>query len=221
MQLRNMRYTFVAWLAVAGTLAATPRLSADVIDRILAVVGGELVTLSDAAAAIRLGLAKPAPAGADPIRSALDSLIERQLELAEANRYQPPEPSADQIAARLADVRTRVPSQAAFDGILTETGLSEEQLRARLRDDLRIESYLSQRFGSARQPSEQDSQAYYAAHAASFATAAGLQPFESARERVLADVVASQRAAAVSAWLDGLRKRTDVTDLYVAPPSSR
>ena len=124
------------------------------IDRILAVVGRELITLSDTVAALRLGLVPAPPAGSDVVRAALDALIARQLELAEANRYQPAEPAAAAVDARLEEVRRQSGSPQALSATLAQAGLSDEQLRLRIRDDLRIEAFLAQRFGSARQPSE-------------------------------------------------------------------
>ena len=66
-------------------------------------------------------------------------------------------------------VRRRAGSPQALATTLAQSGVSEEQLRLRLRDDLRIEAFLAQRFGSARQPSEQELQAYYQAHQADYA----------------------------------------------------
>ena len=79
-------------------------------------------------------------------------------------------------------MRARFPDAAAFEQTLAQTGLSEEQLRLRLRDDLRIEAYLNQRFGAARQPSDQEIADYYRAHAAEFTTPAGLRPFAEVRD---------------------------------------
>ena len=122
----------------------------EVIDRILAVVNRELITLSDVAAAIRLGLVSVPQQGSDPTRAVLDALIDRQLELGEANRYQPPEPAESQIQARMEAVRSRFSTPAAFAQALANSGVSEDQLMLRLREDLRIEAYLNQRFGVPR-----------------------------------------------------------------------
>ena len=145
---------------------------ADMIDRILAVVGRELITLSDVTAALNLGLVPATAPGTDAVRTTLDALISRQLELVEANRYQPPEPSPAQVDARLDAIRYRAATPQAFAPTLAETGMSEEQLRLRLRDDLRIEAFLAQRFGSARQPSAQEMQDYYRIHQADYTTPA-------------------------------------------------
>jgi hypothetical protein len=199
------------WSAVAAGGAR-----ADVIDRILAVVGRDLITLSDVSAAIKLGLVPATPAGADQVRTALDALIVRQLELTEANRYQPPEPSPASVQQRLDVVRAGVPAGGDFATVLERAGLSEQQLRLRLRDDLRIEAYLAQRFGAWRQPSEAELLEYHRLHEAEFTSPAGPRPYSDVRDEVRQRVVAAQRAATMAEWLESLRRRTEVTDLYLA-----
>jgi hypothetical protein len=204
----------VALVAAVLLLPAVGR--AEVIDRILAVVNHELIALSDVATALRLGLIAPSPADPDPVRSALDALVTRQLELGEANRYQPPEPPPAQIQARLDALRSRFRTPAEFEQALVQSGLSEDLLRFRLRDDLRIEAYLNQRFGAARQPSDQELVEYYRAHAGEFSTAAGVKPFADVRDAIRSRVTDIQRSTLVTDWLEGLRRRTEITDLYVA-----
>jgi peptidyl-prolyl cis-trans isomerase SurA len=188
----------------------------EVIDRILAVVNRELITLSDVAAAIRLGLVSVPQQGSDPTRAVLDALIDRQLELGEANRYQPPEPAESQIQARMEAVRSRFNTPAAFAQALANSGVSEDQLMLRLREDLRIESYLNQRFGVPRLASEQELIDYYRAHTADFSTASGVRPFAEVREQIRARLSALQRASLVADWLTSLKRRTEIADLYVS-----
>jgi len=188
----------------------------EVIDRILAVVNRELITLSDVAAAIRLGLVSVPQQGSDPIRAVLDALIDRQLELGEANRYQPPEPAESQIQARMEAVRSRFNTPAAFAQALANAGVSEDQLMLRLREDLRIESYLNQRFGVPRPASDQELIDYYRAHTADFSTASGVRPFAEVREEIRARLSALQRASLVADWLTSLKRRTEIADLYVS-----
>ena len=71
----------------------------------------------------------------------LTPLIDRRLQLTEVNRYLPPEPTREQLDARMAAIRARFASQAAFDAALAEGGLTLEQLTGRVRETLRIESY--------------------------------------------------------------------------------
>lgn len=202
-------------LGAAVSLMPAPA-RGEVIDRILAVVNRELITLSDVAAAIRLGLVPAPQDGSDPTRAVLDALIDRQLELGETNRYQPPEPSESQIQARLQAVRSRFSSPAVFAQALATSGLSEDQLTLRLREDLRIEAYLNQRFGVPRPPSDQELIDYYRAHTADFSTAAGARPFAEVREQIRTRLAAVQRATLVADWLTGLKRRTEIADLYVS-----
>ena len=121
---------------------------AEVIDRVLAVVGGQLITLSDVTAARDLRLVPPEQT-ADPVRAILSKLIDRELVLAEVERYAPPEPTADAVDVEVRRVRARFDSDAAFEAALTRSGMDEKHLRETLREDLRIRAYLDQRFSAA------------------------------------------------------------------------
>ncbi len=124
-------------------LAATP--AAETIDRVLAVVAGQIITLSDVNVARDLGVVA-APAGPDPIRSVLSELIDRQLMLAEVDRYAPPEPSPELIERDLAVVRARFSSAADYAGVLARSGVDERYVRELVRQTLRIRVYQEQRF---------------------------------------------------------------------------
>ena len=79
---------------IAAVVCGVGVARAEVIDRVLAVVGGQLITLTDVIAARDLRLVAP-PTGADPTRDLLSKLIDRELVLAEVERYAPPEPTAE------------------------------------------------------------------------------------------------------------------------------
>lgn len=136
----------IGMLVTASALALVVR--AEVIDRVLAVVNGDLITLSDVTAARELGLVSPANA-ADPIREVLSRLIDRALELDEVDRYAPPEPASDAVDREVQSVRDRFLTEMAFDQALARSGLDPPHLRERIREDLRIRAYLDQRFAAA------------------------------------------------------------------------
>jgi hypothetical protein len=169
----NMLRVFVALAVIAVT--ATAR--AEIIDRVLAVVAGQPVTLSDVNAASELNLVIPASGQTDPIGAALDRLIERTLILGEVDRYQPPEPAPEEIERRYAGIAQRAGGPAGLQRVFSVTGMTPDQLRRWIRDDLRMETYFNQRFGTT----------------------------DPSRDRMIAD------------WVRGLRRRADVTVLYVAP----
>ena len=207
---QTTRITWVLSLALLITCAA---LRAQVIDRVLAVVVAEPITLSDVTAAMRFGFVPDVPGGQDRVRAALDALIERRLQLIEVNRYLPPEPPAAEVDARLAPIRARFESQAAFEKAMTETGVTLDQLRSRARDDLRIESYVRQRFGGSYQPGEDEIARYYASHESEFMRNGSLRPYEDVRDEARKRLLDERTAALVREWVAGLRRRTDITVL--------
>jgi len=196
-------------LAMCGT-----GVRAEVIDRILATVGGGLILQTDVVAAIRLGFVQP-PAQGDRLQWTLDRLIERRLMLIEVDRYGPPEPELAAVDKRLQEIDVRIGSGERLDAMLRETGLSVDQLRLYVRDDLRTEAYIQQRFGATFQPSEDDIVAYYREHQAEFTRDGKERPFAEVREEARRAVMAQLRAAAVREWLSGLRRRTEVNVLYL------
>jgi hypothetical protein len=124
--------------------AATPGQPGELIERTLAIVAGQAITLSDVQTAQTLGLV---PASSD-VAVVADRLIERALMLREAERYAPLEPEQAEIDRLLADITKRV-SKTELDRALLVGGFTESRLRAWVRDDLRIAAYLNQRFAAA------------------------------------------------------------------------
>ena len=161
---------------VTGWMAATLLLvqPGEIIDRVLAIVAGDVITLSDVVAARELGFVAPASGGdpSDATREVLTALIERALVLAEVERYAPPEPASGEIDRRIQAIRVRFQTPEAFSAALARAGLEDTHLRERLRQDLRIEAYLAERFATA------------------------------------------SRDALVRDWIAGLRRRSDIVDLY-------
>jgi hypothetical protein len=204
-----------ALVLVLLMLPTTTAINAQLIDRILAVVGGEPITLSDVTAALRLGLLPDAEVAdaADRQQAALNALIDRQLQLIEVNRYLPPEPPATEVDARLAQLRARFANPVQFETALQETGVSHALLRARVRDTLRIEGYLHQRFGASSQPSEDELLRYYRTHDADFTKGGARQPYDAVRDEVRRRVLEERTSSLVRDWIAGLRRRGDVTIL--------
>jgi hypothetical protein len=184
--------------------------SAQTIDRVLAVVDGSPITLSDVNAAVSFGLVT-VPRQADGDRAALDAVIDRRLQLVEVNRYLPPEPTAAAIDARLAETRKRFASDAAFQAALAETGMSPLDLRAAIRDSLRITSYLGQRFRAGYQPGEDEVLAYYRSHESEFDRGGATRPFAEVRDEARRRLIESRTDALIRDWVATLRRRVDVT----------
>lgn len=134
------------WLLLAVCCLGVGRTRADeVIERVVAVVGGDIILQSDVTAARELALVD-LEGGGDAERRTLNGLINRALMLNEVNRYAPPEPTDASVDTALAQVRARAASPSAFQTTLARLGLEERHLREILRQNLRLQAYLDQRF---------------------------------------------------------------------------
>lgn len=203
----SARRGLVAIVMTMFALAAGAAPSArDIIDRVLAVVDGALITQSDVNAAVRLGLI-PTASAADPVAAVLDALIERRLILAEVDRYAPPDPAEPDVDRLFERVRARV-GEGPFADVLLQTGGSPEQVRRFVRDDLRIDAYLQQRFG-AMQPSELDVAQHYREHPERFQG----RSLEDAHDQIVAQLITERRSAVVGDWVAGLRRRANINVL--------
>lgn len=185
------------------TLAVTqPQL----LDRTVALVGGQAITLSDVRAALALGLVDD---GKATVADATARLVDRELILREVQRYAPPAPEASAVEARLAEIRKRAGGE--LSGLFEEFGFTETRLIAWIRDDLRTEAYLAQRFASASVPGDAEVSAAYLRQRAEF-DKIGLT-FEQAAPMVRERLVEARRRELVVDWLSDLRRRTDVVIL--------
>lgn len=202
------RAAAVAALVAATWLAAAAPAAAQVVDRVAAVVGSGVITLSDARAVLAFGFVHPA--GGDPIGEAVDYLVNRQLILDEVNRYAEPAPDPALLDRRLVEVKGRFPDTAALQRAVDATAMTELRLRDFVSDTLRIENYLGQRFNAQAQPAPDEVERYFQDHREEFSSGGEVPPFESVRERVQARVLAERRTALIADWLDRLRRRSTV-----------
>jgi len=187
---RTPRRIVIACFSLLFTLGSV--LNAEIIDRVLAILPGQIVTLSDVEAALDFGLVEP-PSGAERIAGGLSALVDRMLMLNEVRRVVPPEPRPAAIDARIARMRQRFASPEEFSRALSARGVDEAVLRIYAADDLRLASYLDERFSSAAQPTEEELR----------------KAGEAAKEALTSE----RRGALIGAWAAELRRRADVTVL--------
>lgn len=193
---------------LCGVAFAQASGSEELLERTLAVVGGQPITQSDVDLAVRLGLV-PTASGSDA-QTPIARLVDRALMLSEVARFAPPEPDTAIVTARVAAVRQHVGSTAAFEAVLARAGVSAGYVEAWVRDDLRIGAYLDQRFASAGAPTESEVDGYYQAHIDEFLRAGTSQDdgLRQSRERL----VVERRRALIADWLADVRRRTGVVE---------
>jgi len=196
----------LAFAIVAMLVRADVAIDAQVLlDRVLAMVNGTPVMLSDVRAGLGMGFLV---AREDELPLAVEQWIQRRLLLTEVERFPPREPEAVAIDEEDARIRARI--GASFTAFVAQTGLDDRQLRQSARDTLRIRAYLDQRFGANVQVSDEDARAYYAAHPQEFVRDGALVPFEQAEAMVHERAAIERRQATIEQWVADLRQRADV-----------
>jgi hypothetical protein len=133
----------------------------EILDRILAIVDGEVIMKSDVRAFIELRLVE-IPPGPDQESQVLTFLIERRLVLDQVDRVVA-EPAPDLVDGRFAIVRDRFASAEELASVLERVGLTSDDLRQVLADDLRQGIYLVGRFASVGDERREQAQADWVA----------------------------------------------------------
>ena len=201
----------VPWVAVAlAVLATAPR--AQVLDRVLAIVNGEVVTSLDVRAAVVFQLVEQQRiAAGEP--AVLEALIDRQLMIADASRYSVREPEEAEIERGVQTIRSRFPSPQAFETAAATTGMTEGRLRTFVGDSIRLDLHVEQRFAAAAQPTDDEVTRYYREHSSELARGGVTPPLDQVRDAVTAGATAERRAGLVSEWLQRLRQRAEIRRL--------
>jgi hypothetical protein len=196
-------------VAFALATGVAPGASAQgvVLDRVVAVVGGSPVLLSDVRLVAEFELFEPRP-GTDLQVAALDHLVERRLMFDEVERYGPLEPDPARVEARLSEVKARLGDR--LERAYARTGINDERLRSLIVQELRIDDYVEQRFGAAAQPTDDEVEAFYGANAALFTVDGEVRPFAEVEAEARARITAERRSRLVREWVHTIERRTPV-----------
>jgi hypothetical protein len=124
-------------LVLSASLSAQQEL-----DRVLVRFGSDMVTQLDVRQARMLKLFAGVP---DSDQAYVDALVNRRLMLGDLRRASVAEPAADAVEAKYREWQARVGAGAT--DLLAQAGMTEAELRGWLRDDLRLQTYLGERFG--------------------------------------------------------------------------
>jgi hypothetical protein len=177
------------------------------LDRVVARVGTESLFETDVKAALGLGIVEPLGT-LDPEAAALEELIDRQLMLTEILRGVPPEPDAAAVDAEVQRMRNF--AAGTLKAVMTANGIDDVFLRRAARDTLRIQLYLDTRFPEL-PVSDAEAQQYYNSNPSAFRRNGVLMTFEQAIGAARDQASNDRRAARIRQWLEGLRRRTEIT----------
>jgi len=183
---------------------------AELVDRIVAIIDRDVVTLSEAEQAGEIARARTGASEPEPLISIVERLIESRLVEREVERFTGEPVSPELVDGALREVRDRFSSETAFREMLAGSGLSEEELRATLRRQIGVARYLEQRFRPLTFVTEGQIEAYYRDEL--------LPSVEGSRPPDLSEVsesvrrVLEERAfnARVEDWIEGLKARARI-----------
>jgi hypothetical protein len=206
---------FAVFLALMAGVAGIG--AGELLDRVIAVVSGTVITLSDARAAITFGLVET-PKSEDPIAVAMQWLVDRQLVLDEVNRYETPDADLSTVEPVFSEIRKKLAGGKGMAAVLASLGLDEDGAKRFVRDTLRVQQYLAKRFESILPGTDEQLRQHYAAHRGQFVRDGRQLTLEEARDLVQESLQATRRVQAIDDWLARLRRRAEVNELYLPVP---
>jgi parvulin-like peptidyl-prolyl isomerase len=206
------RSVVIAAAVVAASAGVTLH-GAELLDRVIAVVSGTVITLSDARAAIALGLVDTA-AASDPVEAALRWLVDRQIVLDEAARSGAGEDDEPRLRREMDVIRRRFASDSAYGAALTRLGLNDARVEALVRNTIVARQYVERRFDAVLPPSDEELHEFYLAHRDRFVRDLRQLTFEEAAGDVRAKTEQDRREQAIATWMERLRRRADITEVY-------
>jgi peptidyl-prolyl cis-trans isomerase SurA len=207
MRSRVRSSSILAALGLAA-LGAPEAASAELVDRVVAIIDRDVVTLSEAEQARAVARART---GEDvPLVTIVDRLIESRLIEREVERF-----SGDAVPGELVDeafqqVRDRFDSEDDFQVMLRSSGLTEEELHSQLGRQLAVAGYLERRFRGLTFVTDEEIEAYYRNELPS--GAAGVAPPDLSEvsdsiQRLLEERKFNER---VEQWIQGLESRAQI-----------
>jgi len=138
---------------------------AELIDRVVASVNNDVVTLSELREAVAFNAALGGKGNGRQLeRETREGLINGRLLLQEAYRLKFAEASEQDIAAEVDRLRQRLGSDDAYRAFLDRTGLTEERLGRMLGDRLLIERFVEKKIGLYARVSRDEAQSYFQDH---------------------------------------------------------
>ena len=194
----------LAMIAMLSTSTAV-RAADILLDGVAAKVGTIVIMRSDVRLARDLGLV-PATLSSE---QAVGRLVERTLMVAEVNRFQPPDPLIAAVNDRLAELRAQA-GPSAWDAALRRAGVDEQYVRALVRERLRVDAYVRQRFASLATPSEEDLRQVYDERRSPLLQVPIIPPFDTVKDRLRDELTRTKLDALVAEWVGELRGRAEV-----------
>jgi hypothetical protein len=200
--------------AVIGFLLLLPAVT---IDRVAAVIDRQVLTVSEVTqmAEIRFFPRSTGQSDDDYRRFILDSLIAQALRFRDVERFGAEDVSKDAIESRLLQIQRRFGSPGEFTVALQQAELTLDEVRALVKRQLQVESYIQERFAPMIFVSSDEIEAYYRGTWSQQRTARGLPipPLSQVQEEIRTLLKATRLQQEIDRWTTQLRSRANV-DVY-------
>jgi len=189
-----------------------------VVDQILTLVNGEVITRTDLLWSIALDPKAPNPTGglsSDILRQKLDVMIDERLIAQEAARIPAAAISPEDLTKKRAQLVSQFASEAAFRQRIESVGLTAAKLDDLIRARIQIDRFVDFRFRSFAFVREQEVQRYYDERLAPQIRSAGQvpPPIEQVREKISENLKQEKINQDIDRWLTSTRQRADIVQL--------
>jgi len=209
-----MRRAFISVLAFAALGLAMPHAcaaqSGQVVDRIVARIEGEILTLSEVR---ELGRYQQLMQGAsEPQEKLLDRLIDHWMIAREATSGRFPRPKSEEVDREIARLTAEAGGEEAFRARLLELSLEEAAVRRLIESQMFLSRYLDYRFRPAVQVEPEQIETYYRDQLTPQLRARGetVPPLESVAERIRELLTQQEIDSRAGRWLADARAQLRV-----------
>lgn len=181
---------------------------AETVDRIVASVNNDVITLSDLRQAMAFNsLLSPAKDGGRRLEAeTLEGLVNRRLLLQEAYRLRYAEVTDQEAAAEAAKLWERLGSDTAYREFLAAVGLTVEQLERMLGERLLVERFVEKKIGLYARVNRDEAEQYYKDHTPDF----GGKRFPEVQKQITVFLAAQKTGQQLDQYLTELRSRADI-----------
>jgi hypothetical protein len=186
------------------------------VDRIAAVIDGQVLTVSEISQMVELRFfPRLGNSEEEYRREVLDALIAQALRYRDVERFGAQDIPADTIEARVVEIRNRFASEAELTAALAHAELTAEEFRALVKRQLQVEAYIQERFAPLVFVTNDEIDEYYRGPWREQRRARGLAvpALTEVRDEVRAALRLSRLQVEIDRWTSQLRARANV-DVY-------